>query len=89
MTNAFEALLLKVMNEEDHSEELRIIRDFHTQIINDLGLSENESLLKDLDEIYEELSNALYRMSSSMGYDFVYDQSVSCGELLSASLQLI
>ena len=86
MTNAFEQLLLKVMNEEDHVGELAHIKDFHNDIIFQLGLSDNTELAKDIEVIYEDLEHCLSRMSTSMGYDYVYDQSVSNGELLSTKI---
>lgn len=86
MTNAFEQLLLKVMNEEDHENELNHIKDFHENIIEDLDLANHSELNKDLDLIYEDLAHCLSRMSTSMGYDYVYDQTVSNGELLSTKI---
>ncbi len=86
MTNAFEQLLLHVMNEEPFDEDLNKIKLFHSEIISDLGLTEDEELAKDLEGIYETLEHALNKMSSSMGYDYVYDQSVSNGEILSTKI---
>lgn len=86
MTNAFEQLLLHVMNEEPFDEDLNKIKLFHSEIISDLGLTENEELAKDIEGIYETLEHALNKMSSSMGYDYVYDQSVSNGEILSTKI---
>lgn len=85
-TNAFERLLDATMQEEDPTEALAAITSFHEQIIYDLGLSSNEELQADIENIYEELENALNKFSSTMGYDYVYDQSVSCGELLSTKI---
>jgi aspartate kinase len=86
MTNAFERLLLHVMREEAYDEVLLEIKDFHQEIIVDLGMSHQEELHTDLSAIYESLSHALDKMSTSMGYDYIYDQSVSNGELLSTKI---
>lgn len=86
MTNAFEQLLLHVMNEEPFDEDLDEIKSFHNNILTDLALTDDQALLTDLEGIYEELEHALGQMSSSMGYDYVYDQSVSNGEILSTKI---
>lgn len=86
MTNAFEALLAKKMEDEDASSEHNYIKEFHQGIIAELGLSDNESLRNILNIIYEDLDNALAKISSAMGYDHVYDQSVSTAELLSTQI---
>lgn len=86
MTNAFENLLAKRIAEEDASEELSFIKNFHNQIINDLGLGDNDSLRSIVSDIYEDLDNALDKISNSMSYDYIYDQSVSTGELLSTQI---
>ena len=86
MTNAFEQILLHVMNEEPFDEDIDKIKSFHSNILTNLALTEDEELLKDLENIYEDLENALNKMSSSMDYDYVYDQSVSNGEILSTKI---
>lgn len=86
MTNAFEQLLAQRMAEADDQAALDHIVSFHQNIIQELGLEGNESLQKILEEIYEQLENALNKLSNSMGYDYVYDQSVSTGELLSTQI---
>lgn len=86
MTNAFEALLAKRITEEDATFELNHIKEFHSNIVSELGLSTNEELNKVLEGAYEELDNALDKISSSMGYDHVYDQTVSIGEIISTQI---
>ena len=86
MTNAFEELLAKRIAETEADEELDHIKTFHQKIIEDLGLNDDESLKSILENIYGELDNALNKISSSLGYDYIYDQSVSIGELLSTQI---
>lgn len=86
MTNAFEHLLQQVMEEKDQEEAFNRIKTFHQQIIEELGLGKNEDLQKQIDTIYEDLKHALSLLSSATSYDFVYDQSVSSGELLSTKI---
>jgi aspartate kinase len=86
MTNAFEELLAKRINEKDASAELAHIKSFHSQIIHDLDLGEDKSLKKGIDKAFEDLDNALDQISSSTSYDYLYDQSVSTGEILSTQI---
>lgn len=86
MTNAFEQLLAQRMAENDAEEALNHIVSFHEEIIDELGLQQHAALSKIIEDIYENLENALNKISSAMGYDYVYDQSVSTGELLSTQI---
>lgn len=85
-TNALERLLAITMAEEDTAEILEEIREYHGDIIQDLGLSGDDALTKDVDECFETLRNQLSKFSSSLGYDFIYDQTVSQGEILSTKI---
>ncbi|MFY0592835.1 aspartate kinase [Roseivirga sp.] len=85
-TNAFERLLALTMEEKDHSSALKEIEDYHLNIIAELGLASNEVLTSDINNIFEQLKNALNEFSSSMGYDYIYDQTVSLGEVLSTKI---
>lgn len=86
MTNALEALLGLTMEEKDLATALKEIKEFHETIIRDLGISSDEALKKDISEIFEQLENGLNEFSSSMGYDYMYDQTVSLGEILSTKI---
>ncbi len=86
MTNALEELLLLTMEEKDVNAALDEIKAFHQTIINNLGISSDQILEKDISEIFEQLENGLNEFSSSMGYDYMYDQTVSLGEILSTKI---
>jgi aspartate kinase len=86
MTNAFELVLKNLMDEEDHLVSLQYIKDFHTQVINELGLKGNQQLGSEIQQDFENLTNDLERFSSSLGYDYLYDQTVSYGEILSTRI---
>lgn len=81
-TNALEHLLSLTMGEKDSSQALNEIREFHLSIIQELGIQSNKKLNQEIDEIFEQLENGLNEFSSSMGYDYMYDQTVSLGEVL-------
>lgn len=86
ITNALEELLSLTMEEQEVTKPLEAIKDFHQTIINDLGISSDEVLKKDIAEVFEQLENGLNEFSSSMGYDYMYDQTVSLGEILSTKI---
>ncbi len=86
ITNALEELLSLTMEEQEVTIPLEAIEDFHQTIINDLGISSDEVLKKDIAEVFEQLENGLNEFSSSMGYDYMYDQTVSLGEILSTKI---
>ena len=86
MTNAFEAVLAQTMEELDTTDSIQEIKDYHLNIINGLGLTYDAQLMKDVDEVFENLTHQLNRFSSAPGYDFIYDQTVSLGEILSTKI---
>jgi aspartate kinase len=81
MTNAFEALLL------DFSQEnLEFIKNFHLQIIRDLFHGEDKERMELLlGDMIEEIQSTYLRFKNA-SYDFLYDQIVSYGELLSTRI---
>lgn len=86
MTNALEELLSLTMEEQEITPALEAIKKFHQTIIDDLGIPSDEDLKKDTSDIFEQLENGLNEFSSSMGYDYMYDQTVSLGEILSTKI---
>ena len=86
MTNAIENVLQKLIDEKDYSEAVQEVKDFHTQIVYDLGMSGNQQLNLDIQADFEAMDHELTRFSSSLGYDYMYDQTVSYGEILSTRI---
>lgn len=86
MTNAFEALLEKAIEEEPAEESILEIQEFHSNIIQELDLTSHQALREDMEEIYEQLIHGLNGYSSAFGYDFVYDQTVSLAEVISTKI---
>jgi len=85
-TNALEYLLSQTMADEDPAGALQKIKDFHQEIVNELELVHDAELKKQMDQAYEALDHQLNQFSSSLGYDFIYDQTVSVGEILSTRI---
>ncbi|MBL4568477.1 MAG: aspartate kinase [Flavobacteriaceae bacterium] len=85
MTNAFEDLLYELLNDKTRLEEkLEFIVDFHLQIMQEL-FEENHFVFNEIQLLLNELKNLLNHTSSS-NYNFVYDQIVCFGELLSTKI---
>lgn len=51
MTNAFEALLNQVIEEEPAEIPIEEVKNFHDNIIKDLGLVSSQTLREDMEEI--------------------------------------
>jgi len=85
MTNAFEEVIDAYYAKKDHlSQKLSIIEDFHKTIINDL-FDKKDSVYKEIETLLEELNWFLAR-NTSRRYNYVYDQIICFGELLSTKI---
>jgi aspartate kinase len=95
MTNAFESVVHAYFEEKDNSagkrspfaakELLAEIEAFHLQIIDDLGFEASHPLRGTVKNLLEAAGEFL-ETNESDSYDFVYDQVVSCGELISTRI---
>jgi aspartate kinase len=64
---------------------LQEVMDYHIQILNELFDSPNHAIFKDVQSLFEEVKGFL-AWNKSPKYNFVYDQVVSYGELLSTTI---
>ncbi len=98
MTNAFESLVRSFFDGPEVSEmsetkdtigsldsQLESIRAFHFDIVDDLGFEATHPVRSELEELLEGIRTFL-KNNDSESYDFVYDQIVSCGELISTRI---
>ena len=85
-TNAIENLLQQAIDAMDYSVPFLALQDYHSKIIEELWLTNDEALSKDIAAIYEEMGSHLSSFSSSVGYNYLYDQTVSLGEILSTKI---
>ncbi|MCA0932676.1 aspartate kinase [Lutimonas saemankumensis] len=86
MTNAFEGLVQSFVNKDKTVEEhLKRIRNFHLDIIDELDFDQKGSIFEIVEGIFSDLSNFLIR-NNSTDYDYIYDQIVSKGEMLSTRI---
>lgn len=85
MTNAFEKIVNAYFNDKGKlSQSIKFVTDFHTNILTDL--------FPDNDEIHQEVIVLIGEMvrflaqNKSKDYDYLYDQTVCFGELLSTTI---
>lgn len=85
-TNALEAV---VKNYTEKSPELQSsvqdVKKYHNQILLDLFDDENHEVFKALTNLFSDL-NYFLKNNKSPNYNFIYDQIVSTGELLSTTI---
>ncbi|WP_298884601.1 aspartate kinase [uncultured Polaribacter sp.] len=85
ITNAFEEVIDAYYNKTDKlSEKLGVVEDFHKNLMNEL-FDENDAIYKEIDILLGELSWFLAR-NTSQRYNYVYDQIICFGELLSTKI---
>ena len=84
-TNALEEVVKDYLQKRDFKDALQPVREFHHEIT--LGLFENKdhSAFHAVRDLFQELENFLNH-NRSTNYDFVYDQVVIYGELLSTMI---
>ncbi len=85
-TNALE----KIVNSYyDRYDDLRIhidfVRNFHLQIIDDLGFKENHPIRAEIENSFVEI-DWIVEEEPSKGYAFIYDQIVAQGEIISTRI---
>jgi aspartate kinase len=84
-TNAFEAVIDAYYNKTDKlSERLGVIEDFHKNLMDGL-FEKDDKIYKEIEVLLGELSWFLAR-NTSQRFNYVYDQIVCFGELLSTKI---
>lgn len=85
MTNALEEVVDAYYNKSDElPEKLTFIEDFHKNIMNTL-FDKDDAVYQEIDVLFGELGWFLAR-NSSRRYNYVYDQIICFGELLSTRI---
>lgn len=84
MTNAFENVVHSFMHDEGLEESVAFTRDFHQVILNDL-FERDHDIHRKVAALYNALS-LFFAKNTSRDYDFVYDQVVCFGELISTTI---
>jgi len=85
-TNAMEKV---IHNYFDNSKELQSsiqdIKKFHNAILLDLFDSDNHSIFSEIEDLFKDLTT-FFNRNKSPDYNFVYDQVVGYGELVSSKI---
>ena len=83
-TNSMEDLVLSYTKSfKNLRTKLELIKTFHTDILKGLFQKNHQSVLKIVDLVFNEIDKFL-RLNKENDYNFIYDQLVSYGEILSS-----
>jgi aspartate kinase len=83
-TNALEQVVQLYFEKGDYQAKIREIEQQHIQIAQDLFENSDEVSLA-ISQFFDDI-NAFLRRNKSPNYNFVYDQVVCCGELISTRI---
>ncbi|SDB59897.1 aspartate kinase [Flavobacteriaceae bacterium MAR_2010_188] len=85
-TNALEVVLKNYFeNPKELQSSIQEIHKYHNSILMDLFNNENHPIFKEISQLFEELKGFLGR-NKSPDYNFVYDQVIGYGEILSTTI---
>lgn len=83
-TNALENVVEKYFNKDNYQEDIANIKQNHIEIAK--GLFENQHIVfSEITLFFDDIESFL-RRNKSPNYNFVYDQVVGCGELISSKI---
>ncbi|EGV43770.1 aspartate kinase [Bizionia argentinensis JUB59] len=86
MTNAIEIVIGNYFNNQPELQSsLQDVRKFHNAILLDLFEDENHVIFKKVSHLFDELM-AFFKRNKSPDYNFVYDQAIGYGELVSSTI---
>lgn len=83
-TNALEKVVEKYFKKEDYKEEIELVKKTQTDIAKGL-FTENHNVFSEIQIFFDDIISFL-RRNKSPNYSFVYDQVVSCGEMISSKI---
>lgn len=84
-TNALEVVLKDYLSEGSVPNSLEAVKSYHHSILSELFPQEQSPVFLKTEQLFKELENFLEH-NKSRQYDFVYDQVVSYGELISTTI---
>ena len=83
-TNALERVVEFYFNKSDYQQEIAKIKEEHIQIARGL-FDENHHVFSEIKLFFDDIESFL-RRNKSPNYNFVYDQVVTCGEMISSKI---
>lgn len=85
-TNAMEVVIKNYFdNKAELQSSIHEVIKYHNEIILDLFENENHQVFKDVKSLFDELS-LFFRSNKSPDYNYVYDQTIGFGELISTKI---
>lgn len=85
-TNALEKVIASYFDDKKQlSKSIEAVKNFHEEIIHELFTEKNDAIFRKINHFFEELESFLNR-NKSPNYDYVYDQVICFGELISTSI---
>ncbi len=84
-TNALEELIASHINQTDSNQIYHKITLFHAEILNELFPNKTAKIYRDVDQFLQQIKKIL-KEEPTDHYDYIYDQVVSYGELLSTTI---
>jgi len=86
MTNAFEEIVnAYYQRSSDLPQKIEFVRNYHLNIINDLFPEEKQTILFEVEQLLGRLGG-FFITNKSKDYNYIYDQIVGFGELLSTKI---
>ncbi|WP_452219716.1 aspartate kinase [Lacinutrix salivirga] len=86
MTNAMEHVIDKYFNnKEELTAAIQEVKAFHKTILIDLFKNEDHKVFKKVQSFFNEL-DAFFKTNKSPDYNYVYDQTIGYGELISTTI---
>lgn len=83
-TNALEKVVQFYFESKDYKQEIEEVKQKHIEILNGL-FDAHHSVFQKIASFFDDMESFL-RRNKSPNYNFVYDQVVSCGELISSKI---
>lgn len=85
MTNALEILVREYLDQKPYQGIMQEIKEFHYEILEGLFPNKAAAVFARIKELFDELQNFLSHNKSNK-YDYVYDQIICYGELISTTI---
>lgn len=85
-TNALEEVVDAYFNNQTVLQsKLQIVKDYHFAIVEDLFADKTHTIYNQIDGLFAEIET-FFELNKSPNYNFVYDQIVSYGEIISTTI---
>ncbi|TPV35083.1 aspartate kinase [Paucihalobacter ruber] len=85
-TNALEVVINNYFNKQSELQSsIQDVKKYHNEILLDLFKNEQHAVFKKVNEWFEELAG-FFKRNKSPDYNFVYDQVIGFGELVSTTI---